>query len=319
MKINAVWTALLLAPLSSFAAEPLNIAVVVKAKESAYWDVVHAGANKAKADLAAQGVTVNLLWDGPATEDQVAKQQQLVGSYVQKKVNALVLAPANAQALVPAVDQAKAAGIPTVIIDSLLGSETPVSSVATNNYKAGQLAGRRLGEAIGGKGKVALFRYMKGHGSTQPREAGFLDAIKKFPGIQVVSADIHSGGTNAEAQKNAAALLEKCGADLQGVFASNLIATDGMLSALRAANLAGKVAFVGFDVTDAYVEALRKGDLVGLTVQQPFMMGYLGVKTAVAAAQGKEVEKEVDTDVKMVTKENLDTPEVQKLLNPGKR
>jgi ribose transport system substrate-binding protein len=156
---------------------------------------------------------------------------------------------------------------------------------------------------------------MKGHGSTQPRESGFLDAIKAAPGVTVVSADLHSGATNEEAVKNAKALLERS-TDLQGIFASNLVATEGMLTALRENGLAGKVAFVGFDSSDMMVDALRKGEMAGFAVQQPFMMGYLGVKTAVAVIQGKPVDKEVDTDVKIVTKENLDTPEVKKLLNP---
>lgn len=311
MKQILAYLALLLAPVGMLVGQPLNIAVVVKAKQSTYWDVVHAGASKAAGEEA-----VILSWDGPDREDQVAEQEQLVIGYVQKKVSAIVLAPAHAQRLAPALDQAKAAGIPVVIIDSLVGSEVPVTTVATNNYKAGLLAGRRLAEVLGGKGKVALFRFMKGHGSSQPREAGFLDAMKKAPGIQVVSADIYAGATTAEAEKNAAGLVEKFGSDLQGVFAPNLYSTEGMLAALRANGLAGKVAFVGFDSTDALVEALKKGEISGLAVQQPFMMGYLGVKSAVAAAQHKPVDKEVDTDVKIVTKENLDTPEVQKLLKP---
>jgi ribose transport system substrate-binding protein len=202
------------------------------------------------------------------------------------------------------------------LIDSPLSASSAVSTVATNNYKAGLLAGRQLVQSLGGKGKVALFRFMKGHGSTQPRESGFLDAIKTARGITVVSADVHSGATNDEAVKNAKMLLEHTGSDLQGVFASNLVATEGMLTALRESGQAGKIAFVGFDSSDMMVEALRKGEMAGFAVQQPFMMGYLGVKTAVAAIQGKPVDKEVDTDVKVVTKDNLDTAEVKKLLNP---
>lgn len=318
MKLNLVVLALLCAPVTFVTAASVDVAVVVKAKESAYWNIIRAGANKAKADLAKEGVSVNLLWDGPQNEDQVDDQKRLVTDYVGRKVNAIVLAPANAQALVSPVDAANAAGIPVVVIDSPLGSETPVTTVATNNYKAGLLAGRRLAEVLGGKGHVALFRFMKGHGSSQPREAGFLDAMKKFPGIQVVSADIHAGPTAAEAEKNAGVLLAKFGSDLQGVFASNLYATQGMLAALRTAGLAGKVKFVGFDSTDELVDAVRKGDLSGIAVQQPFLMGYLGVKSAVSAVNHQSLDREVDTDVKIVTKENLDTPEVQTLLNPGK-
>jgi ribose transport system substrate-binding protein len=247
----------------------------------------------------------------------VEPQKQIVAKYVSRKVNAIVLGPLHSQALIASVDEATAAHIPVVLIDSPLAGGSAVSTVATNNYKAGMLAGKRLGEVLGGKGKVALFRFMKGHGSTQPRESGFLDAIKKFPGIEVVSANLQAGATVEEATTNAKALLAQFGSDLQGVFASNLVASNGMLAALRETGSAGKIAFVGFDANDAEVDALRKGEMAGIAVQQPFMMGYLGVKTAVAKLQGKPVDQEVDTDVKIVTKENLETPEVKKLLNPA--
>jgi ribose transport system substrate-binding protein len=299
------------------AAEPLRIAVIPKAVGHEYWATVRAGALKAEAELTAVGTPVKVIWEGTAREDQVEEQKQLVARFITAKVGAIVLAPVHAQALVPVLEQAKAANIPVIVIDSPLGSDLPVSTVATNNYKAGLFAGRRLAEVLGGSGKVALFRYMKGHGSTQPRESGFLDAMKKHPGIQLVSTDVHAGATAEEQEKNARELLGRAGAELKGIFASNLDATLGMLAALRGTGAAGKVAFVGFDSNDALVDALRKGDMSGFAVQQPFEMGLRGVRTAVAAAQGKSVDKEVDTDVKIVTKENLDTPEVQRLLNPS--
>ncbi len=315
MKLSCL--VLLLAPVALLSAQPLDVAVVVKAKNSPYWNIVKSGAMKAQADLAAQGVNVTIRWDGPEREDQIKEQQQLVSDYVQRKVSAIVLAPSSAEGLVAPVDQAKAAGIPVVIIDSLISTESPVAVVATDNYKGGYFAGRELAETLGGKGKVPLFRYLKGQGSTQPREAGFLDAMKKFAGIEVVSADMYAGATTDEAQKNAAALLAKHGSEVQGIFASNLYASEGMLAALQQTGLAGKVAFVGFDSSDKLVAALRKGEVTSLAVQQPFMIGYLGVKSAVSAAQHQPLDREVDTEVKIVTKGNLDTPEVQKLLNPA--
>jgi ribose transport system substrate-binding protein len=298
-------------------AEPLQIAVIPKSTKNEYWQAVHAGAMKAEAELKAEGVAVAVLWSGPDREDQLDEQKQIVADFVSRKVQAIVLAPLHPQALASAVEGAAQAKIPVAIIDSPLASEQPVSTVATNNYKAGLIAGRCLAEALGGKGKVALFRYMKGHSSTQPRETGFLDAMKKYPGIEVVSSGLHSGPTVAEAVPNAKALLTSAGAGLQGVFASNLIATLGMLPALREANLAGKVTFVGFDSSAEQIEALRKGEMSAMAVQQPFMMGYLGVRTAAAAVLGKKVDKEVDTDVKIVTKDNLETAEVKRLLNPS--
>jgi ribose transport system substrate-binding protein len=317
MKTKLAILVALLAPCALLATESLKIAVVPKSK-NIYWETVHAGALKAAADLQAQGISVEILWTGTDREDQPDAQKAIIAGFVAQKVNGLVMAPMHPQALVPAVDEALAAKIPVVIVDSPLASPAPKATVATNNYKAGTLAARRLADAIGGKGNVALFRYMKGQSSTLPRESGFLDGLKKYPGIHVVSSDIYAGGTVEEQAAHAKEVLEKGGTDLQGVFGSNLVATLSMLAALRETGRAGKIAFVGFDANDSVIEAVRKGEMAGVAVQQPFMMGYLAVKTVVEVIQGKSVDREVDTDVKIVTKENLDTPEIQLLLNPGK-
>jgi ribose transport system substrate-binding protein len=298
-------------------AETYQVAVIPKSTGIDYWNAVHTGALKAKAELAAEGVMVEILWNGTEREDQVDQQKKLVTDFTAKKVSAIVLAPVHAQALVGPVDAAIGAKIPVIIIDSPVNSIKTPATVATNNYKAGLLAGRSLADAIGGKGKVIMLRYLNGHGSTQPRESGFLDAIKKYPGIEVVSSDQHSGATVSEAEAAARSLLSNFGADLAGIYTPNQTSTTGMLHALRESGLAGKRAFVGFDSSDEHVEALRKGELNSMLVQQPFMMGYLGVRTAVAILQGKPVEKDVDTNVKLVTKQNLETPEIKQLLNPA--
>lgn len=299
------------------AAETYQIAVMPKSTSIDYWKAVRSGALKAKADLATEGIIVNILWDGTEREDQIDLQKSIVTDFTAKKVSAIVLAPVHAQALVAPSEAAIAAKIPVVIIDSPINSIRTTATVATNNYKAGMLAGRSLAEATGGQGKVVMLRYLPGHGSTQPRESGFLDALKKYPGIEVVSSDQHSGATVGEAEAAAKKLLERFRADLKGIYTPNQTSTAGMLHALRATGLAGKVSFVGFDSSDELVAALRTGELHSIAVQQPFMMGYLGVRTAVAALQGKSVEKEVDTDVKMVTKQNLETADVKRLLNPA--
>jgi ribose transport system substrate-binding protein len=318
IKTKFACVALMLLPIALSAVEPLKIAVIPKSKDNVYWQAVRAGALKAAADLKGEGTDVTILWDGTDREDQPDAQKAIVAGFVAQKVNGIVLAPLHPQALVGSVEQADAAKIPVVVIDSPLASQLPKATVATNNYKAGGLAARKLAEAIGAKGNVALFRYMKGHSSTLPRESGFLDGLKKYPGIHVVSSDLYAGATEQENATHAKELIEKTGADLQGVFASNLYATLGMIGPLRDAGKAGKVAFVGFDSNDVIIDAVRKGDMAGVAVQQPFMMGYLGVRTVVQVIQGKSVDHDIDTDVKMVTKENLDTPEVQQLLNPGK-
>jgi len=209
--------------------------------------------------------------------------------------------------------------IPVVIFDSALKSEPGkdfVSFVATNNRRGGELGGEELARLLGGKGKVVLLRYAEGSASTAEREAGFLGVLKKYPGITVVSSDQHAGATRETAKRAAENLLNRFGADLDGVFTANESSTVGMLLALQDIKKAGKIKFVGFDASQTLLDALRAKQLDGVAVQNPMKMGYLGVKTMVAHLQGKPVEKRIDTGVTLVTPETLDLPATKELTNP---
>jgi ribose transport system substrate-binding protein len=215
------------------------------------------------------------------------------------------------------VEEAKSAGVPTVIIDSGLESDAMESYVATDNRKGGELAADRLGTLLGGKGNVLLLRYAEGSASTTDRENGFLDRIKsKFPGVTMVSSDQYSGATRETAKRASENLLNRFGGDLQGVFVPNESCTIGMLLALQDMGKAGKVRFVGFDASPILIDALRARQLDGIAVQNPMRMGYLGVKTMVSHLRGQPVDKRIDTGVTMVTPENLDQPKMKALVSP---
>lgn len=302
----------------SVAAETYQIAVIPKGTTHEFWKSIHAGALAAAKELEASGVEAKIIWKGPLREDDREQQVQVVENFTGRRVNGIVLAPLDSKALVGPVAAAARGGIPTVVIDSALNSDKQVSFVATDNYKGGSLGARRLGELLGGKGKVILLRYAVGSASTEAREAGFVDTLKKeFPDITLVSADQHAGATRDTAKRASENLINRYGRSLDGVFCPNESSTVGMLLALRDAGLAqGRVKFVGFDAGAQTLQALKAGDLQGLVVQNPYRMGYLGVKTLVAHLQGKPVEKEVDTGCAMVTKENLNTPEIVALITP---
>ena len=110
-------------------------------------------------------------------------------------------------------------------------------------------------------------------------------------------------------------LLNRYG-NVEGIYCVNESATQGMLRALQTANKAGKVKFVGFDSNETLVSALKAGTIHGLAVQDPFNMGYLGVKTAVAVIKGQNYEKRIDTGITMVTPENMNEPKIKELLSP---
>jgi len=204
-----------------------------------------------------------------------------------------------------------------VIIDSGLQSEEFVSFVATDNRKGGSLAAERMGQLLGGKGKVLVLRYAEGSASTTERETGFIETIKqKFPEIELVSTDQYAGATRDTAKRASENLLNRFGDQVQGIFTPNESSTMGMLLALEDIGKAGKVSFVGFDVSQKFIEAINGGQLHGIVVQNPFNMGYLGVRTMLESLQGKPVEKRIDTGVTMITLDNLDGAETQTLLHP---
>jgi ribose transport system substrate-binding protein len=300
------------------AAETYKIAVIPKGTTHEFWKSIHAGARKAEQELNAKGINVQIIWKGPLKEDDREQQIQVVENFVAQRVSGIVLAPLDRKGLVAPVEMAVRGKIPVVIIDSGLESKAPVSSVSTDNREGGRIAARNLGRLLGGKGNVIMLRYAVGSASTEQREEGFLEVMKKdYPNIKLISTDQHAGATRDSAKRTAENLLNRFGRQVNGIFASNESSAAGMLLALRDAGLGGgKVKFVAFDSGETLNAGLKAGDIQGMVVQNPLNMGYLGVKTMVSVLQGKKVDLVIDTGVGFVTKENFDSPEMADIVNP---
>jgi ribose transport system substrate-binding protein len=295
----------------------LTIAVIPKGTTHEFWRSIHAGAIRAQRELAASGDSVALVWKGPMREDDREQQVQVVEGFVSEGVSGIVLAPLDNRGLVRPVEEARHAGVPTVIIDSGLETDSIVSFVATDNRKGGALAADRLGDLLGGKGKALLLRYAEGSASTEERETGFLDELHaKYPGIQLVSADQYAGPTRETAKRASENVLNRFGGDLQGIFTVNESSTIGMLLALQDINKAGSVHFIGFDSSPILLTAMRSHQLDGLVIQDPMKMGYLGVKTMVDHLRGRPVPRRIDTGVTLVTPANIDSAGVKDLVTP---
>jgi len=294
----------------------LTIAVIPKGTIHEFWKTVHAGA-----EMAGQEMDVDILWQGPLKEDDREAQISVVENIITRGVDGIVLAPLDDAALRRSVDEAMRIGIPVVIFDSGLQGENYVSYVATDNFKAGQLAGQYMAKLLGGKGSVAVLRYAEGSDSTTKREDGFLDAIAAFAGIEIVTSNQYAGVTTESALQAAENMLSRFGGNeenlqLDGIFCATEPTALGILRALQNSGYAGKVRFVGFDSSDKMISALRAGELNGFVVQNPMRIGYLAVKTLADHIQGKQVPRRIDTGSILVTRENLDQPEIHDLLNP---
>jgi len=300
------------------AGKKLKIAMIPKGTTHEFWKSVEAGAHKAEGELG-----VELIWKGPLTENDKDAQIKVVETFTTEKVDAIALAPLDDTALRQPVKEAQDAGIPVGLFDSGLKDAQVVSFVATDNKAAGKMGGTELAKLLGGKGKVILLRYQEGSASTMEREEGFLEAMKENPGIQVVSDNQYAGATLESAQSASENLINRFkGADkmdVDGIFCPNESSTAGMLLALTNAGFAGEVKLVGFDSSEALQKAVHEGTVNGVVVQDPFNMGYLTVKTMVAAIKKEKVETRIDTGAKFVTKENIDTPDIQHVINPLKK
>jgi ribose transport system substrate-binding protein len=314
--LTCVLAAILAAAAS--AAEAYKIAVIPKGTTHEFWKSINAGAVKAQRELQAEGVNVQIIWKGPLKEDDREQQVQVVENFVAQRVSGIVLAPLDKKALVAPVETAVRAKIPVVVIDSGIDSKAPASFVATDNRDGGRIAARELGKLLGGKGNAIMLRYAVGSASTEQREEGFLEVMKKdFPNIKLISTDQHAGATRDSAKRTAENLLNRFGRQVNGIFACNESSAAGMLLALKDAGLAGgKVKFVAFDSGETLNKGLKDGDVQGMVVQNPMRMGYLGVKTMVAALQGKKVDPVIDTGVGFVTKANFNSPEMADIVNP---
>lgn len=288
-----------------------KIAVIPKGTTHNFWKSIEAGARKAGQEIGAE-----IIWKGPMKEDDRAQQISIVQQFASSGVSAIVLAPLDDTALRGPVKSASARGIPVVIIDSTVKGEPGkdfVSFVGTDNKRGGILGGEELVRLLNGKGKVVLLRVMEGSASTLEREAGFLEVIRRTPGITLTVENRFGGATVSSAQDAAMNLIDKI-READGIFCPNESTTQGMLLALRQTGLVGKKKFVGFDTSPALLSALNKGDIQALVAQNPTKMGYVGVISAVKALRGEQVEIAIDTGCVLVTKNNQTDPAVKAVL-----
>jgi ribose transport system substrate-binding protein len=287
-----------------------RIGVVPKETASVYWEGVRQGALKAGEEEKYQ-----ILWNGPEIETDCERQIQIVEDMIAQKVAGIVLAPSNRKALVPVVEKTFARKIPCVIVDSGVETDKYLSYMATDNRKGGVLAAKRIGEILGGKGRILVVAWTPNSASTDARLEGFRETLaKESPGIEIVDTQFPNPPTMDKARDVTQDMLTRNN-DVTGIFACNATTAGGALTALREFQKGEKkIKMVGFDAWPLLVDGLEKGDLDSLIIQNPYKMGYEGVKAIVHRIKGEPVPKEVDTGVELITKDRLSDPKIMELL-----
>ncbi len=292
----------------------LTIAVIPKGTTHIFWKSVHFGALQAAEEFDAE-----IEWRGPARESDRDEQINVVQGFLNKQVDGICLAPLDADALVRPVAEAGRGNVPVVIFDSgLSDSDSYVSYVATDNFLGGQMAADTMATAVGEQGNVVVLRYNKGSESTYQREEGFLEAIAKYPEINVISSDQYAGTTTESAIDKAQQVFNKFGDKINGIFAVCEPNAEGVLQTLRDRKVAGKVSLVAFDSSETLRAGLQDGEVAAIVLQDPVQMGYLSVKTIVEHLRGEKVDSRVDTGVYVATPENRNDEKISRLLDPEK-
>lgn len=283
------------------------IAVIPKLTKPVFWQSVLAGAKEAGKDFGYE-----IVWDGPDRETNSARQIQIVNDAIARQVAGVVIAPVDRNALVPSVDKLEELGIPCAIIDSGIETVNLLCIASTDNYQGGVLAGQSMGKILGGKGNVIIVRHIPGSHAAAKRVSGFVTTItNEFPGIKIV--DSQSGQDTVETARQATEEMLKRNPDVQGLFACNVDTSVGALKALQEQKRS-EIKMVAFDPDKTLLDGLRTGQVNAIVLQNPYQMGYEGVKAVAMRLKGESVARMIDTGVDVVTSENLTEPKILRLL-----
>lgn len=277
-----------------------QIALVPKALDSEFWQRVKQGAEAA----AAEYPDVTLTVQAPQREINIDQQVSILEDLILRKVSALAVAPAGVSEIIPVLNKAKAAGIPVLILDTDLPWPGKRSYIGTNNRLGGKLAGEFIVKALGGTGKVAVIRGILGVATHEERVAGFEDAIREAPGIELVAMQ----PANSERPLGMTVMenILTSHLELNAVFVTNDQMALGAMEAIAARHLNGKVLLVGFDAGQEAVRAVKAGRMSAVVAQHPYEMGRQGVEAAVRLLNGETVEKRIDTGTTLITRENAE-------------
>ncbi len=291
-----------------------TVAIVVKDTTLPYWQTVLAGARKAGQDL-----DINVFELGIQSESDANGQIGLLERAVASNPAAIVIAPAQFAALGKPIDEA-AKKVKIIGIESAADTKAMTSLLATDNVKAGRIAADALAAAItktygDTEGNVVIITAMPGVAFLDQRAKGFKEVLAaKYRALDIV-ADKVADGTRATALNIMKDLIGNT-ADLRGVFVSDPIMTQAVGQAVAESKSGDKINVVGVGSGERLIQLLNDDVLAGLVVEDPFRMGYDGVKTALAASKGAQVPATVDTGATLITKANLSSPRSQELLNP---
>src|ERR1700757_2536533 len=301
---------------ASAADKKYTIALIPGLTTDAFYITMHRGAQ-----AAADALGVDLIFQG-APEFNPVQQVPVLNAIIGRKPDAILIAPTDKTQLIEPLKKAAAAGIAVITVDTFIGdghyqtgtgdADFPLSYVASDNILGGQIAARALAKAIGDKGKVYVSNVKPGISTTDQREQGFKEEMKKHPNITVLETQFNDDDANKAASQFQSVYARN--SDLAGVFGANLFSAMGAANGVKQAGMTGKVKVVAFDAPTSIVDEIKSGNVDIAIAQHPAEIGFYGVMTAYAHLTGQSVPPLIGTGFTVIDKSNIDDPKVKKFI-----
>ncbi len=283
-----------------------TVALVVKTLNNPFFNDMQAGAEQMAREL-----EINLIVQAAEREVDVEQQVQIVENLIQRRVDAILLTPSGSREVVPVISRANRAGIPILNLDTrvdmdLLNRDNAeiATFIGSDNYEGGYIAGRFVGQALNGQGKVAILEGIPGHETADSRQRGFLAGLSEYPDVQVVTSQTANWERNLG--YNVFENILQSFSDVNAVFAANDLMALGAVEAISSSGrLPDDVIVVGFDAHSEAVDAIRRGIMHATVAQNPFEIGRAGVEYAYRVLNGEEIPDDITIEIQLITRDNL--------------
>lgn len=238
------------------------------------------------------------------------RQVQQVESFIAQKVDAIILNPCEVEASSPAVDKARAAGIPIVNVNSETKS-TPTAFVGSRDEESARLAMEFIAERLNGQGNVVMMHGYLGQAAQLKRDQGARDVLARQPGLTLLAHQT-AEWDRAKAMALMENWIQSHGARINAVFAQNDEMGMGALLALERARLKDKVIVASVDAIADATRAVRDGRLDATVFQDAAGQAGMALETAVQIVRGQPYEKEVFIPFRLITRETATAPDAAK-------
>ena len=291
-------------------AKTYKIVLVAGIASDAFYLTMNKGAQAAAKKLG----NVSVQFTGSPAEFSPPTQIPFLNGAIAKKPDAILIAPTDKSALIAPIQRAVDAGIPVITVDTFITKPLAVTNISTDNLAGGRAAADALVKAIGGSGEVAGVSVNPGISTTDQRQQGFEQELKKYPNVKYLGTQ-YCNDDQTKASNITSALLAGH-PNLKGVFAMNVVSGNGVTAAVKAKGLSGKVKLVEFDAGPPQVQALKSGTIDALVAQYPYGIGRQGVQLAYQyLTKGKAgIKPHYGTGSAIITRANVNSPAIKKFL-----